>query len=606
MQTRKRTYESNETPTTIFSSRMRRRPDSEPIVPSEPMAQVPLKRTKTEEDYDKYRSSFSPDKQSILDEYKKANIIEENVKAKGIDSNSDVLDTITENIKYSSYFFRKDIVDNFERNVMSKVPNDKKVSYPLSKYKLYNADDILENIGQRGTFKTRFSEKSQQFQKIRKDNTLKLIQYLSEKVCQNIGSEYAQRAVDRAISPTARENEFDIIVLSSKNIEALALEDEDSDNEDSDSDSDNEDASETIGGSNDDEEYIDKSGKSFNEILDYRLSGVVGFIIVELGECKAYPKAYSINLICTNNNAISGSGSILMGLYLYTILSHPNINNMNTKKITFPTGNATRNIIQKPSVSDEEPIIETIFTSAEPLIPVQHYGVLELASGYINAVGLCMYEKFGFQYTERMYGAQCFEDFNNLPMLIDFDKNPGYTGLSIPEKQQKIINITAGIDKGLPKSKICSVRDFYIDSTGKKVITKEQILLGYLKTLKIFMEKNPSDIVDHDDPAITKLYYTIKYINEPKSRTPYESRPEPSKPGKIDDYINYLETPEANRKTKMDLTPLIPIVPAVKTGGTKKIRRIRKSNKTRKMRKIRKTKTQRNKKYSKKTNKNHK
>ena len=92
------------------------------------------------------------------------------------------------------------------------------------------------------------------------------------------------------------------------------------------------------------------------------VGGVVGFIIVELGECKAYPKAYSINLICTNNNAISGSGSILMGLYLYTILSHPNINNMNTKNITFPKGNATRNIIQKPSVSDEEPIIETIIT----------------------------------------------------------------------------------------------------------------------------------------------------------------------------------------------------------------------------------------------------
>jgi hypothetical protein len=73
------------------------------------------------------------------------------------------------------------------------------------------------------------------------------------------------------------------------------------------------------------------------------------------------------------------------------------------------------------------------------------------------------------------------------------------------------------------------------------------------------------------DSPIENLYYTIKFINEQKSRTPYEDRPEPSNPGSVDAFINYLETPLANRTGIMDLTRLLPLIPIKKKrGGTKR------------------------------------
>jgi len=77
------------------------------------------------------------------------------------------------------------------------------------------------------------------------------------------------------------------------------------------------------------------------------------------------------------------------------------------------------------------------------------------------------------------------------------------------------------------------------------------------------------------------LYYTIKFINESKSRTPYEDRAEPSNPGNIDDYINYLETPQANRTTQLDLTQLLQPIPV--KGGTKRKYNNRKKQKTKKI-----------------------
>jgi hypothetical protein len=46
---------------------------------------------------------------------------------------------------YSSYFFRKDIIKEFQRNLINKIPSDKMAAFPLSTYNLYNKDDILNN-----------------------------------------------------------------------------------------------------------------------------------------------------------------------------------------------------------------------------------------------------------------------------------------------------------------------------------------------------------------------------------------------------------------------------------------------------------------------------
>jgi hypothetical protein len=551
---------------------------------------APLVRTNSEEDIEELKRQYVDNPQALQ-------ALDEHFKGLKTSSETGMFGSRTEETVYSSYFFRKDIVDNFTKQIMQQIHQDKKSSYPLSSFKLYNADDILENIAQRGTFKTRFTEQSTDYQTLKKNNMDKLIKYLSSKICEDIGLDYVKTAVERAISLTARKNIFDIIVLSSKNIEAMGLTSEMDEESDEEQDAGAGDVSDS-----EDEDYAPESESesidSIDEILAYRLSGVVGFIIVELGECKTYPFGYSINLICTNKYAPAGSGSILMGLYLYTILCHPD--KTDSTDITFPLGKGMVNIVEKSSTpEDAVSVIETTFTSTEPLTPVQQFGILELASAYRNPGGLCMYEKFGFQYTESMYGSQCFEDFDNLPMLIDFNTKPGYSELSKEQRQQKIINITAGTDKGFPKSKICYVRDSFVNPTGKTIKTGEQKLLGYLKTLKLLMEHDMSSVTGSDaERSIKKLYYTIKFINESKSRTPYEDRAEPSNPGNIDDYINYLETPQANRTTQLDLTQLLQPIPV--KGGTKRKYNNRKNKKT----KNKKTKSKNTKKLIKRSKKN--
>ena len=578
----------DENPMFKRSATSRLKPASEPIVPSAPMAAAKAEpQGKTDVDVDDLRRQYANNPQALQ-------ALEEHFRGLQSASETGVYGSRNEETNYSSYFFRKDIVDNFTQNVMSLIPPDKKSSFPLSSYKLYNADDVLENIGQRGTFKTRFTEQSSDYQALRKKNMDKLIKYLSSKICEDIGSDYAKKAVEKAISLTARKNIFDIIVLSSKNIEAMGLIPDEDDRGDEDGDTEEHMPLDTD--DDEDEEYSPADSEVPDEIdaiIAHRLSGVVGFIIVELGECKMFPFGYSINLICTNSKAPAGSGSVLMGLYLYTILSHPN--KTDRRAINFPPGKGSINIVEKPKSSDEDEDtnFEASFTSSEPLIPLQQFGILELASAYTNPGGLCMYEKFGFQYTESMFGPQCFEDFNNLPMLIDFNNKPGYAELNQEQRKQKIINITTGSYKGTPflKSKICSVRDSSVAPNGKVVITNEQTLLGYLLTLKLLMDHDMDRVTGIDaDKPIEDLYYTIKFINEPKSRTPYEDRPEPSNPGSVDAYINYLQTPEASRTGTMDLTRLLLVIPKKpkrggtkrKNGGKKKTKKILKTKKTKK------------------------
>jgi hypothetical protein len=543
MQLRKRNFEQDKTQ--AFTKK--------PII--DPM------KTNPEDDIESLKTEYAnnPQALSALDEYF---------------NNSN---TLNEKTVYSSYFFRKDIIENFTEKMLEQIPADKKDSFPLSSYKLYNADDILENITQRGTFKTRFTNESPQYQTLKNANMIKLITFLSTKVCSDIGDTYASDAVSRTLTPINKTNKFDIIVLSNKNIETIGLVHDslyDSDKEEEEDDND------------DDEEYLPKTSEpnvSMNDILVHRLSGVVGFIIVERGECKTYPYGYSINLICANKKAPQGSGSILMGLYLYTILCHPD--KIPTNRINYPRGKGTFNI----SDNAEEDTFNTKFVSSEPLIPVQQYGILELANAYINPGGLCMYEKFGFQFTENMYGKQCFEDVYNLPMLIDFNAKPGYAELTKNQKQEKIISITSGTDRGFPKSAICSIRNSFVDSSGKEIKTNDQLLLGYLKSLKILIMHSMEYVVS--DENFNKLFYTLKFINEPlkKSIIPNETTPEPSQPGNIDDYIHYLETPPNERTSsnidRNKLLKLINVIPkSKKSGGTKKIK-TKKINKTKKNKK---------------------
>ena len=104
--------------------------------------------------------------------------------------------------------------------------------------------------------------------------------------------------------------------------------------------------------------------------ITFKMKQVKGFMIVEKGECKKYLNRYSVRLICSK----ASQGTLLMGMYLYTLL-------------TTQTGD-------------------------------NQTGILELAGGYKNTPGLCTYTKFGFSQDDDLNGENCFGDFDNLPMSV--------------------------------------------------------------------------------------------------------------------------------------------------------------------------------------------
>lgn len=435
---------------------------------------------------------------------------------------------------YSSYFFRKDIIKEFQSNLINIISSDKITGFPLSTYNLYNKDDLLNNTFFRpDRIGTRYTEKSTTYTEESKENIEIIMTLLSEKICSSIGKNYAKTAVEKVIDLANNEDKFDILVASTRVMDDLTLP------------------------------------------IEQRMAGIVAFIIVELGECEKYPASYSINLICTDlKNAISGTGSILMAAFLYTILSHPP-NTRASRPISFPRGNSFLQVTSK-RLLDGRVIENTTFATTEPLIPVQHVAVLELASAYTNPGGLCMYEKYGFAYDQTMFSnntvnppINCFADRDNLPMLIDFQTKPGYAELSQEDKKTKIINIAANLDRGFAKSPICGIRD-----------KDRQKLLGYLKTIKLYIDNEPGSSLD--DYSITsiggRLLYSLKNIHALPLTGSRRSAPPPSRPGTLDEFINYIETtppstPDTDMETKIN--KLITILPKdIKKGGriTKKIR----------------------------------
>lgn len=422
---------------------------------------------------------------------------------------------------YSSYFFRKDIIKNFQREVINNIPSNKLASYPLSTYNLYNKDDILNNT----TFRpdilgSRIIEKTSGYTAASSSNMTKFINFLSQKICSEIGGKYAKTAVQRAIDLVNNENEFDILIASTKVIEDVTLP------------------------------------------MENRLAGVVAFIIVELGECHKYPASYSINLICTDTSkAVAGTGSLLMGAFLYTILSHP-INTRPTNPIRFPQGKSFLSVTSK-RLQDGSIIENCTFGSTEPLIPIQHVAVLELAQAYINTGGLCMYEKYGFTYDQTMFsddttGVKCFDDRDNLPMIIDFTSKQGYAELDIDAKKNKIINIAAGNEPGFQKSKICSIRG------------DQQRLLGYLKSIKLYLDNTAGSSLDDFLRGSVEgvLVKQLKTINQnPTAPRGRKATGPPPQEGSLDEFINYLENPPQPPDPVMQakVERLITFLPKIKT-----------------------------------------
>jgi len=120
---------------------------------------------------------------------------------------------------------------------------------------------------------------------------------------------------------------------------------------------------------------FDKSA-AYNRYTALR-NKILGFIVVEKGECKMMPDIYCLRLICTKQEAINDfkiKGSVLLAAFLYCLKSDP------VKK---------------------------------------QYALLELASGYRNLPGFFAYSKFGFEKEVGFFGPECFNEYGNLPMLLD-------------------------------------------------------------------------------------------------------------------------------------------------------------------------------------------
>lgn len=142
---------------------------------------------------------------------------------------------------------------------------------------------------------------------------------------------------------------------------------------------------------------------------------VTGIMIVELGECQKYPDYHTLNLICTTQQ---GVGNIFIPLYLFCIMMR-----------------------------------------LEDGISTQKTGLLELAGGYQNLIGLCLYSKYNFQYDVKLYsddenGELCFSSGYNLPMGCNVETY----GTGIREQSIKMINICNGTEQ-FKKPDICLYRN---------------------------------------------------------------------------------------------------------------------------------------------------
>lgn len=462
-------------------------------------------------------------------------------------------------INYNSYFFRKDIVSNYQNDLLNKINKLKNenpnLKTPMDFYKIYNLDSVLEYCGTKTTYNLRSNPQNEEERKNQIEN---LKNFLASNICSGIGEDYAMKAVKKAFE----KKEFDIAVLATSQMEENIDIIEDDDISESQlteysQTTQYEDYSYLLGkdikDSQQDKEYLPENYRKItaklrnNNLFKYRTSSIKAFIIVELGECKLYPRAFSVNLICAkkgdtvnpfdlNSGAVSGSGNILMGLYLYSILCHPDIktSDIGIFKYSFPKGKALlTQVPKKIKIEDsskftvkeetEIDIDEVIFK--EPLIYVQHIAVLELAGAYTNAGGLCSYEKFGYNYNPQLYGANCFEDYNNLPMVIYF--NTDYSG-NDDMKKMRVVSIAAGDKKAdFNKSLICNIRD-----------NMKQKVLGFLKNANIYLTNNvdQNEFKDYNDVS-PQLEQILMYIY---------------KNNLMNNLITYIENPQQKQNPQLE------------------------------------------------------
>ncbi len=238
-------------------------------------------------------------------------------------------------------------------------------------------------------------------------------------------------------------------------------------------------------------------GTKISEYIDYDICMLVapnetninlfikGFLIVQRNECPKYPNVYCLKLICAQEQ-----GHLLVGCYLYTILNHPKLetNRIKLTNIVYPINNNSNEDIDYYGT------------------PIEHIALLEISGSYKNINALCLYSKFGFKadITLRGFYSNCFIEENNLPMIINFDKDE--------LTQDKLIKIIKKEDEGFKKHIICQITD-----------KKLQKLLSYLYLIR---DKRFNELTKVEEQAkediqrrINNLNRDINYIENNKNNS---------------------------------------------------------------------------------------
>ena len=249
-------------------------------------------------------------------------------------------------------FFDKIVIDNYLASICtdgSSRPSDK-IRTSLKGTQLLTADEYIDWTTQKVRQSDRLSSepnvmmRRQHSSDLRQKLSQKILQDLSQYVCLDknkdpaINKDYGRSAIERLFT---YKHEFDILVAV-------------------------------------DSDYMNIPPQPSKQFTIAQMDHVLGFIIVELGECQDKPNVWSINLICSrpNSRGLQIKSGLLLGAYQYCIKHY------------------------KPQGMPQE-------------------GILELAGGYTNASGFFAYTKMGFFKDLNLCGTTCFEEYNNLPMRVD-------------------------------------------------------------------------------------------------------------------------------------------------------------------------------------------
>lgn len=174
---------------------------------------------------------------------------------------------------------------------------------------------------------------------------------------------------------------------------------------------------------------------------------LIGFLITEVGECDLdkYKNIPVLNLICSRSRSGGITGRLLFFIYLSALL------------------NSTQNY---------------------------EYGLLELASNYINTGGLCLYNKFGFRDDLSLKSNVCFNNGLDIQSLgrdtsaqITLPMKVELQYVNSTNLQEALILNKAIEIPGQPLDIICSLKNNPIEQTvriNEKIKELKSHVLGLL------------------------------------------------------------------------------------------------------------------------------